>query len=53
LTKIIEKFRKVFKKKKEDLLERSYNDWLESNNWKNDYYDNENWIEETGSYKKW
>ena len=53
LKKILEKFKKVFKKKGENSLERNYNDWLESNNWENDYYNNENWIEETGSYKKW
>jgi hypothetical protein len=53
LKEILEKFKKVFKKKGDDLLEKSYNDWLESNNWKNDYYNNENWIEETGSCKKW
>jgi hypothetical protein len=53
LKKILEKFKKVFKKKGENSLERNYNDWLKSNNWKNNYYNNENWIEETGSYKKW
>jgi hypothetical protein len=42
LKKVLEKFKKVFKKEREDLLERSYNDWLESNNWENDYYNNEN-----------